>query len=153
MMNKEVAHIYTMLVHVIGTDKYVYEKTENHDNSLSLPSFCLTRGSVPENILGVFAAFNINVMIDNYRTVSIFPNLRPDMSLQPQIYQTLVVDLSKYNDLYDFEKNHGFGFKLCSWDKLFNMKDKLIKGEPVVQLNELFDFERTRRRDILSVVR
>lgn len=153
MMNKEVAHIYTMLVHVIGTDKYVYEKTENHDNSLSLPSFCLTRGSVPENILGVFAAFNINVMIDNYRTVSIFPNLRPDMSLLPQIYQTLIVDLSKYNDLYDFEENHGFGFKLCSWDKLFSMKDKLIKGEPVVQLNELFDFERTRRREILSVVR
>lgn len=153
MMNKEVAHIYTMLVHVIGTDKYVYEKTENHDNSLSLPSFCLTRGSVPENILGVFAAFNINVMIDNYRTVSIFPNLRPDMSLSPQIYQTLIVDLSKYNDLYDFEENHGFGFKLCSWDKLFSMKDKLIKGEPVVQLNELFDFERTRRHEILSVVR
>lgn len=153
MMNKEVTHIYTMLVHVIGTDKYVYEKTENHDNSLSLPSFCLTRGSVPENILGVFAAFNINVMIDNYRTVSIFPNLRPDMSLSPQIYQTLIVDLSKYNDLYDFEENHGFGFKLCSWDKLFSMKDKLIKGEPVVQLNELFDFERTRRREILSVVR
>lgn len=153
MMNKEVAHIYTMLVHVIGTDKYVYEKMENSGNSVSLPSFCLTHGSVPENILGVFEAFNINVMIDNYRTVAIFPNLRPDMSLQPQIYQTLVVDLSKYNDLYDFEKNHGFGFKLCSWDKLFNMKDKLIKGEPVVQLNELFDFERTRRRDILSVVR
>lgn len=153
MMNNGIAHIYTMLVHVIGTDKYVYEKTENSDNPLSLPSFCLTRGSVPENILGVFAAFNINVMIDNYRTVSIFPNLRPDMSLSPQIYQTLVVDLSKYNDLYDFEKNHGFGFKLCSWDKLFNMKDKLIKGDPVVQLNELFDFERTRRRDILSVVR
>lgn len=150
MMNKEVVHIYTMLVHVISTDKYVYEKMENSGNSVSLPSFCLTRGSVPENILKVFEAFNIDVMIDNYRTVSTFHNTHSNMSLQSHIYQTLIVDLSKYDDLYDFEENHGFGFKLCNWNELLSMKNKLIQSEPVIQLNSWDDLFNTKRNLIKS---
>lgn len=150
MMNKGIAHIYTMLVHVISTDKYVYEKTENSVNSMSLPSFCLTHGSVSDNIIRTFAAFNISVLIDNYRVVSTFHNIPSNMSLQSQIYQTLIVDLSKYNELSDFEENHGFGFKLCNWNELLSMKDKLIQSEPVIQLNSWDDLFNTKHNLIKS---